>query len=107
LVQALFAFSAQNALDARTRRTKMSMAQVQPVEMVHRTSDLHLAAVLLATGHRLVTTTRDGTRVQFHFAGPTVDAAVLAYTNETLQVNACRFVHALDRLRTLVAHTRH
>jgi hypothetical protein len=85
---------------------EMAMAQVHPDGVAHRTNDLHLAAALLATGHHLVTTTRDGSRVPFHFMGPEVDGTVMQYTNGNLQVDVCRFVHALDRLRTLVAHTR-
>jgi hypothetical protein len=84
----------------------MAMVVVHPVGQDHRIADLYLGAALLATGHHLARTTREGGRVVFHFSGPGVDGAVLAYTNGTLQVDVCRFVHALDRLRTLVAHTR-
>jgi hypothetical protein len=84
----------------------MAMAEVHPVGRDHRIADLYLGAALLAMGHQVVTTTRDGGRVLFHFSGPGVDGTILGYTNGNLQVDVAKFVHALDRLRTLVAHTR-
>jgi hypothetical protein len=85
----------------------MAMKQVAELDPAHGVADLYLAASLLATGHHLAGTTREGARVRFHFSGgPDVDHTVMSYTNGTLQVDACRFIHALDRLRSLVAHTR-
>ena len=84
----------------------MAMAESHAVETGRRIGDLYLGAALLALGHPLAGTTREGGRVLFHFTGPGVDGAVMAYANETLNVNAARYVHALDRLRVVLAHTR-
>jgi hypothetical protein len=60
------------------REDEMAMPEVHPVETARPISDLYLGATLLATGHHLVTTTREGGRVLFHFTGPGVGSAVLA-----------------------------
>jgi hypothetical protein len=69
-------------------------------------SDLYMSAGLLASGFRLVRTHRIAGRVAFEFEGDGLDDAVLQWTNKHLQVNAAKFTHALDRLRTLTYQGR-
>jgi hypothetical protein len=69
-------------------------------------SDLYLAAALLATGTRLNGATRSAGRVGFNFEGSgELENTILRYANGTLDLNITTYIHALDRLRTLIKGT--
>ncbi len=68
-----------------------------------QTTDLNLAAFLMARGHALVGVARDGPRRVFGFPETARDEAQGFYANATVPARA--FANALRDLKTLIRET--
>lgn len=80
-----------------------------PITKNYSTSDIHIAATLLALGHPISQTTRSqeqfGRRPKaiFHFDDSAeVRTAILSYTNDSLQLNPRELFSRLRELKSLV-----
>lgn len=68
-----------------------------------RTHDLYLASFLLATGHALTKTEREGRRVTFVFEPEPDSALILGWHSGSALVSAQKFAQSVRSMKSLVA----